>query len=279
MIYISLTTVPKRLKYWPSIYKNLKSLLYQKTEKEYYVIFNIPKLYVMGDNAEYVIPSELLEFSRNNPKLIINRETPDYGPIIKIYGALRYATNPDDIIIVCDDDNVYHEDMVEFHVKKLIEYPQYVICFASDVAVEKIYLTDIENGNNKFRMHTYRVGFPLIKDVYVKNPGHNGSVSYKRCYFKEDFNEELFTLADGDDPLMGYYLKKHQICIMMVKYGTKYTETCKAFPIVDGIEFPEYSGGFLIREKNSQTIHGRLDQKLIDLLDDNFYIYTEEIQQ
>lgn len=54
MIYISLTTVPKRLKYWPSIEINLKSLLYQKTNKEYFVVFNIPKLYVMDDNAEYM---------------------------------------------------------------------------------------------------------------------------------------------------------------------------------------------------------------------------------
>jgi hypothetical protein len=276
MIYISLTTVPKRLSNWKSIQLNLESLLNQKTNKEYNVIFNIPKLYAMGDNVEYALPDELLNFAKKHPKLIINRDVIDYGPIVKIYGALKFATDPNDIIIALDDDYAYHEDMLEFHIKKLIEYPDHVICFHSDRAAEKF--SYIEDGIGKFEIHGSRVDFPLVKDTYVINPGHCGSVSYKRYYFKEDFNEKLFSLADGDDPLMGYYLKKHQICIMMVKWNKPYIPVVIPFsignmPIIMPLVFHELSGGWEIRRRNSQTIHGRQDKELEDLLNNKHYKY------
>ena len=271
MIYISLTTVPKRLIYWPSIQKNLESLLIQRTDKEYYVIFNIPELYTMDDNVKYIIPDELLIFAKNYPRLIINREIYDYGPIIKIYGALKYATNSNDIIIALDDDNIYHEEMLEFHIKKLNEYPNCAICFTGDIAAEKIDF--IENGIKKFKMAWSRVDFPLQRDTYLRSPGHMGSVSYKRSFFEDDFNEKLFALADGDDPLIGYYLKKHQTPIICAKH--KYQDI-PSFPIVEGLPFPEYAAGSLIREKYPQTIHGRQSKELISFLGDDNYVYTEK---
>jgi hypothetical protein len=275
MIYISLTTVPKRLKYWDVIKQNLESLLYQKTNREYYVIFNIPKYYKMGDD-EYVVPDELFEYAKDHPRLIINRDVIDYGPIIKTYGALKIATDPNDIIIALDDDYVYHENLLEYHMKKLIEYPEYVVCFASDSAREKIYLTDKGDGLKRFRMHGASVGFPLIEDTYAGSPGHNASASYWRRYFEDDFNEDLFSLADGDDPLMGYYLKKHQRCVIMAKWDMlDFPHAIYNMPIVKSLAYPEYAGGWLIRQKNSQTVHGMMSEELMDLLSDNFYVYIE----
>ena len=277
MIYISLTTVPKRLKDWDEIEKNLESLLHQKTDKEYYVIFNIPKLYKMDDDVEYVVPDELFEYAKDHPRLIINRDVIDYGPIIKIYGALKIATDPNDIIIALDDDYAYHKNLLEYHIKKLIEYPEYVVCFASDSAVEKIPLTDIDDGVKRFRMHGSRVDFPLVKDSFARSPGHNGSASYKRYYFEEDFNEELFALSTGDDPLMGYYLKKHQRCVIMVKWDmSDFPGAIYNMPIIERLVFPEYAGGWLIRKKNPQTIHGMMSLELTDFLSDNFYVYVEK---
>jgi hypothetical protein len=273
MVYISLTTVPKRLICWTSIQENLESLLKQKTDKEYYVIFNIPELYTMDDNTKYIIPDELLGFTKNNPKLIINRDIFDYGPIIKIYGALKYATDPNDIIIALDDDNVYHEDMLEFHIKKLNEYPNCAICFTGDIAARKIDF--IEDGIKKFKMGWSIVGFPLQEDAYLRSPGHVGSVSYKRSFFEDDFNEKLFALADGDDPLMAYYLKKHQIPIICAKHGYLDVPT---FPIVRGLSFPEDAAGSLIRKKHPQTVHGRQSKELTDLINDNDHIYIEKTQ-
>jgi len=276
MIYISLTTVPKRLIYWTGIQQNIDSLLHQKTDKEYYVVFNIPKYYAMDDNVEYILPDELIEYNKDHPRLIINRDVIDYGPIIKLYGALRFATDPNDIIIALDDDYAYHENLLEYHIKKLIEYPEYVVCFASDSAREKIYLEDQGDGLTRFRMHGSRVDFPLVKDAYAGSPGHNGSASYKRYYLEEDFNEELFALADGDDPMMGYYLKKHQRCIIMVKWDqSDFPGAIQNMPMINGITFPKWSGGWLIRQKNSQTVHGMMSEELMDLLSDNFYVYIE----
>jgi len=286
MIYISLTTVPRRLKYWSLVETNLISLLTQNTDKEYYVIFNIPKLYAMDDDVEYILPDELLSFAIEHPNLIINRDIYDYGPIIKIAGALRYATDPDDIIIALDDDEIYHPDMIEYSIKKLNEYPNHVICYTGDKALEK--RTFIEDGVKKYSFYGTIVYFPLQEDFYVGMPGHAFSVTYKRSYFKEDFNEELWTMASGDDPLMGYYLKKHQIWPICVKWD-KLTDfrpirdECNPnpfyhFPVIKPIGFPENAGGYLIRKKYPGSIHGYQHNDVANLICNNEFKYIEKEQ-
>lgn len=240
----------------------------------------------MDDNVEYVIPDELLEFAKEHPKLIINRDIYDYGPIIKIVGALRYATDPNDIMIVVDDDQTYHPDMLEYSIKKLDEYSDHVICFSGDRALEK--RTFIEDGIKKYAFYRTFVYFPLQEDFYVEIPGHSFSVTYRRSYFNEDFNEELWRLGNGDDPLMSYYLKKHQIWIMMCKWD-KHTDfrpirdECNPnpfyhFPVVAPIGFPENAGGYLIRQKNSGTIHGYQHPDVTNFMDNNNSTYIEKEQ-
>lgn len=283
-VIISLTTVPERLRYWPSIERNLTSLVNQKTDREYRVIFSIPYLYAMNNNEEYPIPDELIEFTKNNPKLIINRDTKDYGPIIKIYGGLNYLSNPEDVLIACDDDHIYHEDMLEYHIKKLNEYPNHAICFRGDGALEKRTWID-ENGIKKFVMRPTHMYFPTMRDCYLENPGHWHSVGYRRKYFGDDFNEELFSLADGDDPLVGYYLKKHEIFVLCAKWD-KMTDfrpivdpsgptVWYHFPIVEPLPFPIAAGGHAIRQKSNQTNHGKMDPMISRFLVDHNKIYTE----
>jgi len=118
MIYISLTTVPIRINLWESFEQNLLSLLNQNTDKDYKVVLSIPYCYKNNNDEEYVINDNLKLFAQQNPKLIINRVDKDYGPIVKITGVLNVSNNPEDILIICDDDHVYHEDMLEYHLKK-----------------------------------------------------------------------------------------------------------------------------------------------------------------
>jgi hypothetical protein len=290
MIYISLTTVPKRLRYWESLKLNLESLVTQKTDKEYYVILNIPMSYTLKyleeDNVDYVLSDELLEFAKNNPKLIINRDIYDYGPIVKIIGVLKYATDPDDILIVLDDDEIYHEDMLEYHIRKLDEHPGHVICFSGDMAMEK--RTFIENGIKKYMMCSSHLYFPLDRDRYIAMPGHFASVSYKRSFIGEDFNEDLWKLADGDDPLMGYYLKKHEIPILCVKWDKQddfrpIRDECNPkpwqhFPLIDSLGYPEQAAGYLIRKKNPQTNHGYQSKELMDFFYNHSFVYIEKEQ-
>ena len=296
-VIISLTTVPERLKYWISIEKNLNSLLHQKTDREYRVIFTIPRLYAMNDNEEYPFPDELAEFAKNNPKLVINRDTKDYGPITKIYGGLNYITNPEDILIACDDDHLYHEEMLEYHINKLNQYPNHAICFRGDVALEKRPWIDDDKpvtnychiateGVKKFVMRPSHIYFPTTRETYLGVPGHWHSVGYRRKYFGDDFNEDLFSLADGDDPLVGYYLKKHDIFVLCAVWD-KMTDfrpivdssgptVWYTFPIVEPLGFPVEAGGYLIRQKNNETNHGRTSPIIGQLLTDYTKIYIEK---
>jgi len=283
-IVISLTTIPERLKCWSVLEKNLNSLLHQKTDREYRVILTIPYLYVMNDNEEYMLPNELLEFVKDNPKLIINRDTYDYGPIIKIIGALKYATDPNDVIIALDDDHIYHEDMLEYHLKKLNQYPNYAICFNGDRGADRRNWID-ENGIKKYALFSVPFFLPPLCDHHLLVPGHWHSVSYRRSFFEDDFDENVWTLSDGDDLVMGYYLIKHgriAICAAWDKetdnrpiatYGR--VNTC--FPIVTTLTYPYMEmGGNLIRTKYPGTNHGRVKQELSDFLNDLSIIYTEK---
>jgi len=151
MIYISLTTVPIRMQEWGSFEQNLKSLLNQNTSQEYKVVLNIPYYYKNNNNEEYVVSNELEQLVEKNPKLLVNRVEEDFGPIVKITGVLSIATDPKDILIICDDDHVYHEDMIEYHLKKGKQYPNSAIAFRGDNPIEK--REWIDNGIKKYMLH------------------------------------------------------------------------------------------------------------------------------
>lgn len=290
MIYVSLTTVPIRLIQWKWFKINLDSLVNQETNKEYYVILNIPYVYVMKDNEPYVIPDELLEYQKNHPKLIINRDTPDYGPILKIVGGLKYAVDPDDILIALDDDEVYHKEMLEYNVKKINEHPDCVICYRGDVSLDKRDYID-NDGIHKYKYSPSHINFPANRDNYLLMPGHSHSACYKRSFFKEDFNEELWKQADGDDPLIGYYARIHEVPILCVKWDKEIDfrlvhveRTIYSFPVIGSLPYNETDGGYLIRSKfeelNGYTeIHGKMSTIISKGLYETWgKIYTEKKQ-
>jgi hypothetical protein len=268
MIYISLTTIPDRLRQWNLIEENLNSLLHQKTDKEYKVIFSIPE--------HYEIPYDLLKFVDHNSKLSINRKIPDYGSITKIIGVLEYTDDPNDIIIACDDDYVYHEDMLEYHLKKLNEYPNHVICFKGEEGIDK--RTWNENGERKFVFRRWSILWPTDKDRYLQIPYHHYSVSYKRKYFKDDFNEKLWEISNIDDLIMSYYLKKNEIWTICVKWD-KETD----FRVVDRIAFPVVKKIIYSLIQKRETVYKNIPEKIRELLF-NFdsaygkatFIYTEK---
>jgi len=287
MIYISLTTVPLRLKYWDLFKQCLDGLLGQKTDKDYRIVLNIPYFYAMKDNEPYIIPDELIEFAKNTPKLIINREEVDYGPILKVIGGVKIATNPDDIIIALDDDYVYHEDMLEFHVKKLSQYSRHAICFTGDNGVDVRRWTD-ENGVKKYAYLGNSFYIPPLCDHYLLVPGHWHSVSYRRYYFKDDWNEHVWKLSTGDDLVMGYYLKKNKLFAICTAWDKETdwrpVNHCGrwaiSFPLVRDIFYPvtEDTAGHLIRRTFGGN-HGREDQELIDLLHEKLDFYIDDYEQ
>lgn len=261
-IYISLSTVPKRVGFWESFRQNLQSLVNQKTSVDYKIILNIPHKYNIT-NELYVIHDQLLEFQKKNPKLIINR-TLDYGPITKIIGAFDISKDPDDILLVCDDDQVYHEEMLDYQLKMHEKYKgQYITCFRGDQPVVKVDVTK-DDGTKGYVFANRHTHFPVKEDVRLVIPGHWHSVCYKRSFFGEDFlDKDFLSLCDGDDYLVAYYMKKKTIPIMCVNWDkeTDYTPVNSdsrpawSFPIVNQLSYD--SCGFDEFRRIVGNHHGR----------------------
>jgi hypothetical protein len=280
MIYISLTTVPIRINLWESFEQNLTSLLNQNTDKDYKVVLSIPYYYKNNNDEEYIINDNLKQFALQNSKLIIHRVDEDFGPIVKITGVLDISQDPEDILIICDDDHVYHEDMLEYHLKKLKQYPNSVIVFRGDTPVEK---REWEEDNiKKYVLRTTHFYFPVKYDLQLTVPGHWHSASYKRKYFKEDFNRELLLSSDNDDTLMGYYCKKHQIDFRCVTWDqetdwrpvNEYGRPAYSFPIKYSLPYPN-SGFWEFRQKSGDS-YGRAEDFIYQLLQNHDIIYIEK---
>ena len=279
--YISLTTVPKRLKNWEIFSQTLLSLINQKTDIDYKIILNIPNKHALS-GEENNISKELIEIQEKHPKLIINKIDKDYGPITKIIGALPIVKNPEDIIIVCDDDQLYHEEMLEYHLKMMKKYNQKTaICFRGDMPVCKNYI-DQERKNYNFGLfHTY---FPVKEDCLLVIPGHWHSVSYIRKFFEEDFLDENFlSLADNDDLLVGYYFKKKRIPILCASWDkeTDFTPVNSAwrpawhFPIK--VQLSHELSGFNDYRILSDDHIGRVKNELMEYIHNNSVIYQDFI--
>lgn len=280
MIYISLTTVPLRMQLWESSKQNLESLVNQNTDKEYRVILNIPYYYKNNSNEEYKISEDLLKFVEENPRLIINRVEEDHGPIIKIIGCFNIVKNPEDIIIACDDDHAYHEDMLEYHLKKRAQYPKAAIAFRGDIPVEKREWE--EDGVKKYMLKSTHLYFPVKNDLQLLIPGHWHSVGYLRGFFKEDFStKEFLSLSDNDDILVGYYFKKNQIDVRCVTWD-KETDwrpvndsgrPAWSFPIKYALPFP--NSGFYEFRRISGDGYGRTDAEVGSLIHNHDITFTE----
>jgi hypothetical protein len=281
MIYISLTTVPLRMQLWESFEQNLLSLINQKTDKDYKIILNVPYYYKIKNNEEYVISDKLSKLINDNSKLILNRVKEDYGPIVKITGALEVISNPDDVIIVCDDDHYYHENMVEYHLKKRNQYPDSAIAFRGDIPIEK--REWYEDGSKKYTLKPTHLYFPVKNDLQLQIPGHWHSVGYLRKFFGPDFlTPEFLKLSTNDDTLVGYYFKKNEIPIRCVKWDDEtdwrpVNENGRpsfSFPIK--YTLPYHDSGFNEFRKLSNDGYGWASEEVTKLLHNHNIIYIEK---
>ena len=106
MIYISITTIPKRIK---NIQKSIDSLL-QQTKVPDKIFINIPTKY---KRFKEIIENE--DIPKFNEKKIEITRCEDYGPGTKLLGSL-HKIKKDSLVILADDDHIYENYMVEkFH--------------------------------------------------------------------------------------------------------------------------------------------------------------------
>jgi glycosyltransferase involved in cell wall biosynthesis len=202
-VVITLTTVAERLsdtKYGENgIISCIKSLQNQ-SYTDFEIHFNIP--YISAYSMEkYVIPDWLHQFD----KVKIFRMD-DLGAATKIIPTIERITNPETIIIVCDDDLVYHEDMVKEHVKNQSE---------RDCAFGYDSLGTDEPKFNDVRDY-FVVSVPF--EMSGKIMQHYKTVSYKRRYFEDDFFTEFTGKTKSDDILLSAYMNKQGIKKIVMPY-------------------------------------------------------------
>ena len=106
MIYVSITTIPQRIK---NLGKSIESLLKQ-TRKPDKIFINIPFKYKRFN--EVINDEQIPKFDDNYVE--INR-CEDCGPGTKLLGSLS-KLKKNSLIILADDDNIYEDYMIEkFH--------------------------------------------------------------------------------------------------------------------------------------------------------------------
>ena len=103
MIYVSLSTIPQRIK---NLNETVESLLNQ-TKKPDKIFINIPHKY---ERFKEVIRDDQIPKFNNNVVEITRCE--DYGPGTKLLGSLN-KIKKDSLLILADDDNLYKNYMIE----------------------------------------------------------------------------------------------------------------------------------------------------------------------
>ena len=191
MVYLTLTTIPTRLnsKYPEDIRRCLDSLLNQ-TYTDFEIHLNIPSK-LKYTQEEYIIPDWLKEKQEEDSRLKVFTGLEDLGPVTKVFYTVPRVKNPEDFIIVVDDDIIYDERMVQEQLNNQNKFVGAIVCYDGIDSVDDFYL-DVRkhfcSGTNEHNK--------------VNIAQHYKSVSYKRKYFESDFEDFIKTNLTWDDDLL-----------------------------------------------------------------------------
>ena len=206
-VIISLTTVPERLEesYENAIISTIKSLCEQE-DNDYEIHFNIPKIYNITKQP-YIIPEWLQEMKLKYPHLKVFR-TEDMGPPTKFIPTLDRVRNPETLLLVVDDDLVYHPEMIKEHRKYQELLKDSAIVYEGREPVTPMNYGDIRDS--------WILCVTGITEVRMFQ--HYKSASYKKKYFKEDFFINYVGETYSDDVLVSKYFRDHGIKMFVVPY-------------------------------------------------------------
>ena len=180
MIYVSLTTIPQRIK---DLNKSIESLLKQ-SKKPDKIFVNIPFKYkrfkeIIDDNQIPKFDNSIVEITRCE----------DCGPGTKLLGSLNKLNN-DSLIILADDDNIYEDYMIE----KFYYYYSVAPNNSYSFYVHPLGNFGIGQGADGFAINTNHLsGIKNFYDKIVKN--------YKELFLYDDLWISYFL----------YYFKKNKI--------------------------------------------------------------------
>jgi len=180
MIYVSLTTIPQRIK---DLNKSVESLLKQ-SQKPDKIFINIPFRYkrfkeIIGDDQIPKFDDKIVEITRCE----------DCGPGTKLLGSLD-KLKKDSLIILADDDNTYEDYMIE----KFFYFYSISPNKAYSFYVHPLGNFGIGQGADGFAINTNHLnGIKNFYDTVVKD--------YKELFLYDDLWISYFL----------YYFKKNKI--------------------------------------------------------------------
>ena len=180
MIYVSISTIPQRVKY---INKAINSLLNQ-TKKPDKIFVNIPHKFKRF--SEIIEETQIPKF---NSSIVEVTRCEDYGPGTKLLGSLN-KLEEDSLLILADDDHTY-----------------------KDYMIEKLFYFYSKAPNNAYSFFVYPIeNFPVGQgaDGFAINTNHLKGI--KTFYEKvvKDY-KELFLNDDVWISYFLYFLKKNKI--------------------------------------------------------------------
>jgi hypothetical protein len=209
-VIVTLTTLPSRLNpevFEQGIKSNIDSLINQNYDGEYEIHFNVPSI-LKHTGEKYNIPEWIRLISNNNPKFKIFEELKDLGPVTKLAHTLNRIDDPEAIIIVCDDDLVYHPEMITEQVRNQNKHENIAIGYDGIRANDPTCFNDVRN---------YYV-VSVCKDIDVDILQHYKTVSYRRKFFKDDFFTDFIGKSWADDILVAAYMGKQGIRKLVTYY-------------------------------------------------------------
>lgn len=210
-VVASYTTLPSR---YSVLLRSIQTLKKQ-THKLDAIYLTLP-LRAKRLNKEYPpLPDELAALCT------VVRSDVDYGPLTKVYGALMTETNPDTIIISCDDDVFFEPHHVETLIKHHRTHPKSAICGTGALIGKGLPFISIVSTVRPFDGWSGFTGFDVDqRGRRVDLIFGVASVLYTRGMFPvtEALYDELFkfslqddSIFHNDDVLISGYLSKQGI--------------------------------------------------------------------
>lgn len=208
---ITFTTIPSRLKDVGEygIIKCIQSLVDQDFSGDYEIHLNVPAVNHRTQEA-YVVPAEIRQFSERYPKFKIFEGLEDKGSVTKIFYTLQRETDPETIIITCDDDLIYHPKMLEEQVKNQEKFQDTAVGYDGCRA-------ERDNGEELFHDQRDHYVVSVYRNIYVSWLQNYKTVSYKRKFFSDDFYE-FSKQSWNDDIVTSAYLGKQGISKLVTFY-------------------------------------------------------------
>ena len=193
---ITLTTIPSRLSVeQPEGIKSCVESLCTQNYEDYEIHFNIPHKNLLT-SAEYTIP----EWLSSNSRIKIFR-TEDLGPATKLIPTVTRVQDPETIIVVVDDDLVYHPDMLKTQILNQEKWKESVVGYDGLRSRDEKGIHCNDFGDSRDYYYTSQ---KKVKRVDILQ--HYKTVSYKRRYFEEDFFDFVNRYYSwSDDMLMAAY--------------------------------------------------------------------------